>query len=354
MARFLKNRRSLVGKAPGTITFIGRQKMDKPRLRLITYNETELDEHESTDVKGLLPHIKKDRISWINIDGLHDQEVILQIGEAFHLPPLILEDIANTDQRPRLIDNDENLIIFLKELQFKEEKISVSADQVALIVGENYVISFQEKVGHIFEPIRQRLRQNFGKMRKSKSDYLFYRIFDAIADQNMVAIGAVGELIEANEAKILSKNNKLLIENIYQHKVEISYLRKAILPSKEVSMQLRNSESPLITDFTQLYFDDLDNLLLHTLETVEVYYSMISDQLNIFNTNLNHRANDVIKILTIFTTIFIPLTFIVGVYGTNFDYLPELHFKYSYFAMWAVMIVIVVVMLFYFKRKKWL
>lgn len=354
MARFLKNRDKLVGQAPGTLTFIGQKKMEKSRFRLMTYNEREIDEYETASVQSLLSNLKTDRVNWINIDGIHDHEVIQEIGNYFKLSSLVLEDIVNTDQRPKVIEEADYLVVFIKQLSYNEEEQSINADQVTLVLGENYVISFQEKVGEYFNPIRERIRQNIGKVRLNKSDYLFYRIIDTIADLYMICISHIAEMVEANEENILANNHRDIIEEIYWHKTEISYIRKAVRPAKEVSKKLKNTETELIQASTWPYFNDLDDLLTHALESVELYYTMISDQLNIYNTNLSNRSNDVMKVLTIFAAIFIPLTFIAGVYGTNFDNVPELHFKYSYFIMLAVMFVVAIVMLLYFRRKKWL
>lgn len=354
MARFFKSREKLVGKAPGTLTFIGRKKMEKPRFRLMCYNELSFSEYEAIELKGVLSEIKQDHINWINIDGIHDQEVIQEIGNYFKLSSLVLEDIVNTDQRPKVIEENDYLVVFMKQLSFDLEDETILADQVTLVLGPNYVISFQEKVGEYFNPIRERIRQNIGKVRRSKSDYLFYRIIDSIADIYMICIGNIGELVEGNEEKILANIRKETIEEIYGHKTEISYIRKAVRPAKEVSKRLKNTETDLIKESTLPYFNDLDDLLTHAFDSVELYYTMISDQLNIYNMNLSNRANDVMKVLTIFAAIFIPLTFIAGVYGTNFDNVPELHYKYSYFIMWGIMILVAAVMLFYFRRKKWL
>lgn len=344
----------LVGQAPGEMTFIGRQKMEKPRFRLITFNEKDIQEFEENNVKSLLSNIENNKINWINIDGVHDKDVILEVGKTFNLSPLVLEDIVNTDQRPKIIEDDKNLVVFLKQLTYDAKDECIHADQITLILGENYVVSFQEKEGTHFNHIRERMRQNIGKIRSSKSDYLFYRIIDTIADNYMVCIGTIGELVEGNEDSILSNINKEFVEEIYSHKTEISYIRKAIRPAKEVTKKLKNTETELIRKSTWPYIDDLDDLLIHALESVELYYTMISDQLNIYNTTQSNRANDVMKVLTIFAAIFIPLTFVAGVYGTNFDNIPELHYKYSYFIMLGVMVALAVVMLFYFRKKKWL
>jgi len=278
----------------------------------------------------------------------------LKIGQKFDLSTLALDDIVNTDQRPKLMDDGNNLVIFLKMLTFNEKEENISAEHMVMVLGENYVITFQEKVGDFFETIRNRLRQNIGRLRGSTPDYLAYRIFDTIADNYMLCVGMLGELIESDEARIMSNHNKQLIHNIYRHRTEISYIRKAVRPAKEISTKLKMFETELIQETNYPFFNDLDDLVTHTLETVEIYYTMTGDQLNIYNTHLTNNANDVMKVLTVFAAIFIPLTFIVGVYGTNFDYLPELHYKYSYFVMWGVMILLTLMMLWFFRRKRWL
>jgi magnesium transporter len=354
MARFLKNRTDTIGKAPGTLTFIGQRKMEKTIFRLISYSPDQFNEYECSTLDELLHRIDKNLINWINIDGVHDPEVISSVCNRFGLSPLVQEDIVNTDQRPKLIDESDKLVVILKELEFKETRKSFASDQITMILGDKLLISFQEKKGEFFNPIRERLRQKSGKLRISGSDYLLYRLIDAIADYYLVCAGELGELIEKNEETLLSKKDKAFIHRIYSYKTEISYLRKIVRPAKEVTKLLKNSDTDLIADTTRPFLDHLDDLLTQTLETVELYHSMTNDQLMIYNTNLSNRANEVMKVLTIFASIFIPLTFIVGVYGTNFEFVPEYHFKYGYFIMWGIMLGITVFMMFYFRRKKWL
>lgn len=354
MARFLKNRKLLMGKSPGEIHFVGKQKMEKVRIRLMSYNSQNISESEHDDINRAIKSFKADSVNWLNIDGLHDKTVIEKFGEHFGLSPLVLDDIVNTDQRPKMVDDGNSMVAFLKMLSYNEQEDRISAEHITLVLGKNYLISFQEKVGDFFEPIRNRLRQNIGRLRGSTPDYLFYRLFDTIADNYMLCVGLLGEKIEAEEANILKNHNKEIINNIYRHKIEISYLRKAIRPAKEVSTQLKNIESELIDSSNDPFFNNLDDLITQTLETVEIYHTMTGDQLNMYNTNINNSANDVMKVLTIFAAIFIPLTFIAGIYGTNFDYLPELHYRYSYFIMWGIMIILALLMLWFFRRKRWL
>lgn len=353
MARFHKNQSKKVGKSPGTLTFIGRKKMDQPRFRVISYNQDVYNELEYKECSEFLKPLNKDYVYWIDIDGIHDVEAVSEICNFFKLSPLVQEDIVNTDQRPKFVEGIDHLVVILKHLAYNQNKDSISCDQVTMILGKGYIITFQEKIRNTFDPIQERLSQNIGKLRSSGPDYLFYRLIDALADNYMVCIGTIGDLIEKNEDLVLKNINKQFINEIFRLKMEVNFLRKNIRPAKEVTKLLKNIETNLIAETTWPFFDHLDDMLTNILESVELYFSMLNDQLNIYNTNINNHTNSVIKILTIFTALFIPLTFIVGVYGTNFDNLPELHFRYGYFAMWGVMIVITILLLFYFRRKKW-
>lgn len=354
MARFLKNRSKLIGKAPGSVVFIGNKKMDLPRFRLISFNESDIVEYESDNLEKIFQRLDKDKTHWINIDGIHDTSAILAIEKLMNLSPLQTEGIANTDQRPRMIDG-RSIVIFLKMLDFRKEDTKVISDQLSLIFSKNILVTFQENVGTLFNPIRERLRLANGKLRNYKADYLCYRIMDAVADNYLISIGNLGELIELNEGHILKKeSSSSVIEEIYHYKTEISYIRKAIWPVKEITTQLKNSDSELINEETLTYFNGLEDLITHSIESTEIYYTMISDQLNIYNSNLANRTNDVMKTLTIFSSIFIPITFITGIYGTNFDYLPELHLKFGYFAMWGIIIMVIIALLLYFRNKRWL
>ncbi|MCF8358823.1 MAG: magnesium/cobalt transporter CorA [Prolixibacteraceae bacterium] len=354
MARFFKNRKKLIGQAPGELTFIGQKLMERPRFRLISYNKENIRETETENTGDLISAMAPGHINWINIDGLHESTAISEVGKAFGLSPLVLDDIVNTDQRPKYLEDGNNIILFLKQLVYNEVSKSIIADHITLILGPDYVVSFQEKTGEFFNSIRERLRNNTGKLRKSNADYLMYRILDTIVDHYSVCLSSIGEQVEANEEKILSKNGKQVIEEIFRLKTEISYLRKTIRPVRDITKNLKNTDSELIEESSLPYFNDLDDLLNHALETADVYYIMIGDQLNIYNTNLANRANDVMKVLTMFAAIFIPLTFIAGIYGTNFEYIPELRFRYSYFIMLAIMAILAIVMIVYFRRKKWL
>jgi magnesium transporter len=354
MARFLKNRRKSHGEAPGSLIFIGKQKMEKSRMRVIQYNKENLVEKELDKIEDALSFIKKSYITWVNIDGLHEVNLMEKLEKMFKLSSLALEDILNTDQRPKFFEDENNIIIILKALTYDKDSSILHSEQISFILGEDYLITLQERVGDYFEPVRERIRKNIGKIRTSGPDYLCYSLFDTLVDSYIMNIEIVGDIIEAQEEVILKKPDNKIIEDIYRHKTEISYMRKSVRPVKEIMTHLMKSDSKYFHRKTHAFLNDLDDLVTQAMEAVEIYYTMVSDQLTVYHTNISNRVNDVMKVLTIFASIFIPLTFIAGIYGTNFDYLPELHFRWAYFAMLGVMLCTAGVMLMYFKRKKWL
>lgn len=353
MARFLKNREKTRGQSPGALIFQGEKRQEKVKITCTHYNENTIDQSE-IGAERLSEQIKEGMITWINIDGLHDTQIIEKLGTAFNISSLALEDILNTDQRPRYFEDEHQLIIIMKSLKLDKSNEQTDAEQVSFVVGKNYLITFQEKSNRIFEDVIYRLRNNRGKIRKSFSDYLAYALMDTIVDSYILNIEAYGRIIEAYEEQLINPQ-KGLSDTIFKHKTEVAFFRKNIRPLKEITNRLQKSDSVLIKKATrQHYIPDLDDLVTQALDAIEIYYTMVADQLNLYNTNISNRANDVMKVLTIFAAIFIPLTFIAGVYGTNFQYVPELNYKYGYFGMWGVMIVVALVMLVYFKRKGWL
>lgn len=352
MARFLKTRKQAQGKSPGSLIFIGKQKAEKPLIRQIQYNKSELEELQIDTISSIKTN--DELIDWINIDGLHDTKLIEEVGNRFGISHMFLEDILNTDHRPKMEEDEKHIFVAMKFIGYSEETRRLFTDQVSFILGPNYLISFQEKKGTYFETVRERLRHARGRIRNMKCDYLLYSLMDTIADKYIDTVEIIGEKIENLDTEIFENPNTSIIKSIYEFKTELNYLRKSIRPVKEITNSVLRSESPLFNKKTVSFHRDLDDLVTQATEALEVYYTMNSDQLNILNTLIGNKTNDVMKVLTIFAAIFIPLTFIAGIYGTNFDVLPELHFKYSYFIMWAVFIAVTIVMLLYFKRKKWL
>ncbi len=352
MARFLKNREKTRGQVPGALIFQGEQRQKEVKINCIQYNATSFNSQEIEPEQ--FPNLLQQGMNtWINIDGLHEANIVEKLGQAFKISSLALEDILNTDQRPRFFEDEHQLIVIMKSLLLNRQTEKIEAEQVSFVVGENYLITFQEKSNRLFEDVLYRLKNNRGKIRKAAPDYLAYTLMDSIVDSYIINIEAYGRIIEDLELRLINPD-KNVADEIFRHKTEIAFFRKNIRPLKEVTNRMQKSDSTLIKKETKRhYLPDLDDLTTQALDAIEIYYTMVADQLNIYNTNVTNRANDVMKVLTIFAAIFIPLTFIAGVYGTNFENVPEYNLKYGYFGMWGVMILVAAGLLYYFKRKKW-
>ncbi|MDA3868265.1 MAG: magnesium/cobalt transporter CorA [Salinivirgaceae bacterium] len=352
MARFLKSREKVKGKMPGALIFQGEQRQPEVRLSCIRYNETHIEQFE-TDISGLDGLVIPDMVTWISVEGLHDTETIRKIGEKFDVASLALEDILNTDQRPRFFEDDDQLVIIMKSMAFDEKTKELHSDQVSLLLGANYLVSFQERTSNLWDDILYRLQKSKGRIRRVGSDYLAYALMDTLVDSYIINIESFGHTVESLEKELIEPE-KHHAETIFRNKTEITFFRKNIRPVKEVVTRFEKTEVDFVSEKVRLYYlPDLADLATQAIDAIEIYYTMVADQLNIYNTNMNNKANDVMKVLTIFAAIFIPLTFIAGVYGTNFEYVPELTYKYSYFLMWGVMIIVAGAMLAYFRRKHW-
>lgn len=351
---FMKRTKQNVGLTPGTLVHIGEKKIEKVRIRIIDYDETQLEEEEVKTVEECFPFKDRPTITWINIDGLHDVEVIEKIGKQFGLHPLVLEDIVNTGQRPKLEDLGSHIFVVLKMLYYHKEKNELEAEQVSLIFGGNFVISFQERVGDIFEPLRERIRKSKGRVRKAGADYLAYAMIDSIVDNYFVILEQLGEKIEDTEQELATDPDVATLQTIRAFKKEMIFLRKSVWPVREVANSLERGESPLINESTGIYLRDVYDHTIQIIDTVESYRDMLSGMLDVYLSIISNKMNEVMKVLTIFAAIFIPLTFVAGVYGMNFSFMPELGWQWGYFGVLLVMAAIGATMLFYFRRKRWL
>jgi len=354
MARFLKNKHAAWGKAPGEPVFIGEIKMDKPAIHVIEYNSEELNEHdiEPDTVQEISPD--RNKVSWININGLHDIDTLRSLSDSFGIHALALEDIVNTGQRPKIEEYEEQVFIVTKMLRIDKKDAQIHSEQLSVILGKNLVITFQERPGDVFEPVRQRIRHEKGRIRNMGGDYLVYSLLDCVVDHYTAIVEHFGDEIEDMENDIRERPDRALLIKINDHKREMNYLRKIIRPSREFINTFVKLDTNLIADSTRPFIKDLLDSVTQSMEITDTYLDMLSDHLDIYNSVINNRLNEIMKILTIFSAIFIPLTFIAGIYGTNFDYLPELHFKYAYPVFWGVLLIIAVIMLRFFKKKKWL
>lgn len=352
MARFLKSFRKAKGAAPGSLIFIGKQSMEKSRIRLFKYDRNTFSEKEYKTIEEALKHIDPAMKNWLNIDGLHDTSIVRKIGKHFDISGLVLDNVLNTGQRPKFFDYRNAVTVIAKAVYYNEETNGVSGEQISFILCRNAIISFQEKPGDHFDPVRDRIRKDIGLIRESSEDYLLYNLLDSLVDNYLINIEQMGSKIEDLE-KRLATPDKELSKELFHYKTEVTYFRKIVRPLKEVMTRFVRSDSVFISKQTHIYFQELSDMVEQAIDSIDLYFGMIGDQLNLYNTNINNRANDVMKVLTIFASIFIPLTFIAGVYGTNFDFIPELHFRYSYFLMLSVMAVVAGFMLYYFRKNKW-
>ena len=352
MARFLKSRAKAKGAAPGSLIFMGQQKMEFTKIQLFKYSEKDTTEKEYDSIDDALKAIDDKQINWLNIDGIHNIEIIQKIGKQLNISALALENVLNTGQRAKFFEDKESITLITKAVYYNPEENNISVEQISFVLFENIVISFQEKTGDHFEPVRARIRNGLGRIRKSTSDYLMYALIDSLVDNYLINLEQVGEKIEALEPK-LAEPNKEISNDLYQYKTEISYFRKTIKPLKEVLTRLLRSKNELLKDENIIFYQELFDIEEQAIDAAESYFNMTTDLLNLYNTNISNKANEVMKVLTIFASIFIPLTFIAGIYGTNFEYVPELQFKSAYFVMWGAMLLVAGTMLYYFKKHKW-
>jgi len=342
------------GLPPGSLVHVGERKVDKPRITIIDYDADHFLEKEVDSVEECFPFHATSTMTWINIDGVHDPDLINRLGTAYGLHPLILEDIMTTSQRPKMEDLGSSLYVVLKMLELGGKGEEIVTDQLSLVLGANYVVSFQERPGDMFDPVRERLRLGKGRIRKQGADYLAYSLLDAVVDHYFVVLENLGEKIEALEDELVSDPRQETLHKIHALKREMIFLRKSIWPLREVVAKLERSESDLVREATGIFFRDVYDHTIQVIDNIETFRDMLSGMLETYLSSVSNRMNQVMKVLTIIATIFIPLTFLAGVYGMNFKHMPELEWKYGYFLVWGVMIALGAGMAVLFRRKKWL
>jgi len=348
----LVKRSKKAGLPPGTLIHIGERKTEKTRITIIDYDETQFEEKQARRIEECFPFKDKPTVTWINIDGIHQVEIIEKLGSHFGLHPLLLEDILNTEQRPKMEDFGDYIFVVLKMLYHDEAEIE--AEQVSLILGSNFVISLQEREGDVFDPIRERIRQGKGRIRKAGADYLAYALLDAIVDNCFLILETLGERIEDTEQQLAANPIPETLQLIRKLKKGMIFLRKAIWPLREVVSGLERCESVLIHESTGAYLRDVYDHTIQVIDTVESFRDMVSGMLDIYLSSISNKMNEVMKVLTIFAAIFIPLTFVAGISGMNFRFMPELGWQWGYPMILIVMGSIAAGMLNYFRRKRWL
>lgn len=344
----------MAGLTPGSLIHIGEQKTEHIKITVIDYNESQFQEFETKYVDECLKLRNKPTVTWINVDGLHKIEVIEKLGNCFEFHPLLMEDILNTSQRPKFEDFSNYLYLTLKMLDINRKDSSIESEQISIIIGKNFVLTFQEKEGDVFNLIRDRLRHAKGRIRKQGPDYLAYSLLDAIVDNYFAILENIGDRISGIEDEIIDNPPQHTLKTINILKQDLITIRKSIWPLRDTINGIQRSENVLIHKSSALFFRDVYDHTVQVIDTIETYRDIVSGMISIYLTSLSNRMNDVMKVLTIIATIFIPLTFIAGVYGMNFKYMPELDSPLGYPVIVISMGIIAVVMLIFFKKKKWL
>ncbi len=348
-----KKRSAKTGLPPGFLIHIGEKHAEKAKITLCEYDESHFREKEISTLDGVLPPPDRAGVAWIHIDGLQEIRLLEQMGGIFSLHPLILEDMLNTEQRPKSEDHDAYFYIVLK-LFGEDANDGFIPEQISVVFGSNWLISLQEKEGKLLDPVRERLRNEKGRLRKAGADYLAHALLDVIVDRFFSVLDKFGEKIETVEEKLVGRPSPETLRSIQDLKREMICLRKSVWPLREMIGGLARSDSSLIHESSVIYFRDIYDHVVQVIDTIETYRDMLSGMLDIYLSSVSNRMNEIMKVLTLIATIFMPLTFLVGVYGMNFKYMPELEWHWGYTVLWGLMIVIAVMMLYYFKRKKWL
>ena len=342
-----------VGLPPGTLVYTGEERTNPVRITLIDYDETHLREEEVQTIEMCLPFTETATVTWIHIEGVHDIQIIEDIGAYFGINSLVLEDMMSPTQLSKIEVYEDHVFIILKNLDYDTAELSISREQISLIIGENFVISLQEGSEKLFTPIRNRLQNTNSRLRKMRTDYLAYALIDVIVDNYFVVLERLSDRVESVEEETITNPTSEVLEKINILRRSLLHLRRPILPLRDVIDEVLDDEIPLFTQDTHLYFRDVYDHLIQVIHTLEALRSAVSDLFHTYTSAVSHRMNEVMKVLTIVATFFIPLTFIAGIYGMNFKFMPELETQWGYPTVLLVMMGVGIVMFVYFKLKKW-
>lgn len=342
-----------VGLPPGTLIHVGKQRIETPVLSLIDYAQEHYESKHGISLTEAVACKETSTVSWINLSGIHEIDVIQQLGVEFDLHPLALEDILNTQHRPKVEEMEGYSLIILKMLFFDDETQSIDTEQVSLVLGPHFVLTFQEREGDVFDGVRNRLKRSNGRIRQRGPDYLAYALIDSIVDSYFHILEKVGDHLAQLEDDLINNPDQKILAKVHHYKRELMLLRKSVWPLREVINELHKEESTYIQEGTQVFLRDLYDHTVQVVDTVEVFRDTVIGLQDLYMSAVGNRLNEIMKVLTIMASIFIPLTFIAGIYGMNFEHIPELKWRWGYPAVWLVMVGAVLVMLTYFKRKKW-
>jgi len=354
MSQKLHTDTHLVGKAPGTLIYVGDKPIQNVTITLHTYNQSQATSTQATHLEQCFPHPDRSQVKWVDVDGIQNVDVLKELGTAYNLHNLVLEDILNTQLRPKIEFFDGYAFVVCKMLSYNTRRNEVDIEQVSFVLGDHYVLSLQESPGDVFDPVRERIRTTGSRIRRGGADFLLYSLLDIIIDSYFLVLEKIGEQLEDLEEEISRAPSRRNLATLYQLKRELIFVRKAIWPMREIINILHQDEGRLIAKDTRKYLRDAYDHAIQVIDTVESYRDIASGLLDIYLSGVSNKTNDTMKVLTIISTIFMPLTFIAGVYGMNFDNMPELHLRYGYFWTLGVMLVICLLMVAWFRRKGWL
>lgn len=353
MAYITHKKREDIGLSPYELKFRGKRKAEAVRIRVIDFDLESVRETEVKETEELRRYLNSDSITWINVDGLHNSQLIRDLSEIFAIPGDILSDVMDPSSRPQVEVFNNGFFVSMKMMRVSENKRTVSVNNLSLVVMNRLLISFQEEKGDLFDPVRERIRNHKTKIRISGSDYLAFTLMDVVIDNYIYILEAYGEKVESLEERLILETNREMLRIIDKFRRELSNLRVDIKPAKEMVMGLVKLDTDFIQEENRRHYKELLDNINQAVDLLDYYREVLYDDLNIYHSSMSTKLNDTMTLLTIFSVIFIPLTFIVGVYGMNFDNLPELHWHYGYFIVWGIMVLIVVVMIVYFRRKRW-
>ena len=349
-SKFFK-RHPKVGAVPGTLVIP--EDAPAPRIRMLNYSDLGVRECEVDDLEQLRVAFDESTITWIDVQGFGDRALIHEIGRLFALHPLLLEDVVNMPQRPKSEAYDGQLLVIVRMVRFNEAS-EVDPEQLSVILGRRYVLTFQERQGDVLDPIRRRIREGKTALSKQGEDYLAYCLIDTVIDAYYPVLEAIGERLEALEDEVVTNPTSDLLARLNRLKNRLVDLRRGIWPQREALNAMVRGDHPIITDPVRIYLRDTYDHCVQTSEVAEMYREMVTGLMNTYLSSIANRTNDVMKVLTIVATIFIPLTFLAGIYGMNFEHMPELASRWGYPAVWIAMVATAIVMLAFFWRKGWI
>lgn len=350
----IKGSGKVAGTSPGSVRYVGRENSSVVKIKIMNYGKSGFAEHTLSRIGDIKKYTKKNNTNWINVTGVHDVKFLKEIGQLFEIHPLTLEDVANTTQRPKIEDHKKYLFIVLKIAYFDEITGDTTIEQISIVANKKNIITFQEGEKDIFDPLRERIRKTDETIRNFKSDFLIYAIIDSIVDHYFVVLEKYEDDIERIEDLLIKEAKQSTLNEIYSIKRELAVLRKSIWPSRDILNNLLREDYNLITKPVEMYFKDVYDHVIQIVETIDAMRDISTGMLDLYLSSVSNKMNEIMKILTMFSAIFIPLTFIVGVYGMNFKYMPEIEAKWGYFAIWGIIIIVASSLVAFFKRKRWM